>query len=71
MEILNYADSLRLQPANEQFAFVDHLRRQVIVQIDEQLFMADDLSAPGLAIDFLQLFEFLARIIKALPVMSS
>ena len=37
----------KLQPADQQFALVDHLRRQMIVQIDEQLLMPNHLLPPG------------------------
>ena len=41
-------------PADQQLALVDHLRRQVVVQVDEQLFVPDHLLAPGRAVHFLQ-----------------
>ncbi len=40
-------DPRQLHPADQQFALVDHLRRQMIVQVDEQFFVADHLLAPG------------------------
>ena len=50
-----------LQPADQQFALVDHFRRQMVVQIDEQLLVVDDFRAPGGAIEGLQLLELLLR----------
>jgi hypothetical protein len=41
----------RLQPADQQFALVDHLGRQVIMQFDQHLFLLHDLAAPCLAVE--------------------
>src|SRR3954451_4847970 len=46
-----------LQPANQQFAFVDDLARQMIVELDEKFLVADDLSLPRAAVHSLKLFE--------------
>jgi hypothetical protein len=43
---------LFLKPADEQFAFIDHLRRQVIMKVDEQAFVGDHFLAPGFAVHF-------------------
>ena len=58
----------RSQPADEEFALVDHLGRQMIVEVDEELFVADDLSAPELAVDGLQLLKLLTREFEAFPM---
>ena len=50
-----------LQAADEQFALVHHLGRQVIVQLDEELLMLDPLSPPQRGIEPLQLLELLSR----------
>ena len=34
----------RLESADQQFALVDHLRRQVVVEVDEELLVADDFA---------------------------
>src|SRR5437868_15502744 len=46
-----------LDPADEQFALVDHFRRQVIVEFDEQLFVAQNLLLPSGGIELLQFVE--------------
>ena len=40
-----------LQPADQQFALVDHLRRQVIVQVDEQFLVTDHFLRHAAAIE--------------------
>ena len=50
-----------LQTANQQFPFVNHFRRQMVVEIYEQLFMADHLVAPRGAINRLQFVESFLR----------
>jgi hypothetical protein len=37
--------------ANEQFAFIDHLGRQMIVEFDEEFFVSNNFFSPGCAID--------------------
>ena len=34
------------EPADQQLAFVDHLGRQMVVQVDEELFVLDHFAAP-------------------------
>ncbi len=46
-----------LQAADEEFALVDHLRGQVVVEVDEELFVADDFVLPAGAVDLLELVE--------------
>ena len=48
-----------LQSADQKLALIDHLRWQVIMQLDKQLLMADDLFTPRSSIDLLQLIELL------------
>jgi hypothetical protein len=38
-------------PADQQFTLVYDLGRQVIVEIDEQLFVADHFGAPGFVVE--------------------
>lgn len=38
------------QPADQQLALVNHFWRQTVVQIQEQLFMAEHFLAPGFAV---------------------
>ena len=59
---------LHLQPADQQFPFVDHLRRKMIMEIDEQLFMLDYFSFPGFAVDVLQPLESILRKVKTFPM---
>ena len=56
------------EPADQEFALVDHLRRQVIVQIDEQLLVLDHLFAPLRGIDSLHFLELLAVNVETTPV---
>ena len=42
-----------LQSADQKLALIDHLRRQMVVQLDKQLLMADDLFAPRSSVDLL------------------
>ena len=51
LRIPEFVSATDLQPADEEFAFVDHLRRQSIVEFDEELFVTKDLFAPGSAIE--------------------
>ena len=60
-----------LQPADQQLALVDHLRRQVIVQVDEQLLVLDHLAAPLRRVDALQLVELLPAMSRPRQSMSS
>src|SRR3984957_20551685 len=57
-----------LKPANQQLALIHHLRRQMIVQFDEQLFVADHFAAPRGSVEGLHFVEFFLRIIEALPI---
>src|SRR5690606_15617929 len=59
---------LPLQPADQELALVDHFRRQVVVQVEEEFLVADDLAAPGVAIDLLEFLELLLRKVEADPV---
>ena len=55
-----------LQPADQQFALVDHLRRQVVVQLDEQLLVLDHFAAATAPRSTrLQLVELLPREVQA------
>src|SRR5438445_3035418 len=56
-----------LQATDEEFAFVDHFFREMVVEFDEELFVVDDFTAPGFAVEFLESVEFLARKIQAGP----
>ena len=51
---------LASQPADKQFALVNHFGRQVIVKIDKKFLVTNHLSAPEFTIDSLQLIELLA-----------
>src|SRR6266511_1256888 len=57
-----------LQPADEQLALVHHFRRQVIVELDEELLVLDHFAAPPRGIDALQLVEVILRQIEPAPV---
>ena len=56
-----------LQTADEKFAFVDHFFGEMVVKLDEELFVVDDFVFPGGAIDGLQLVELLFGKVQALP----
>src|SRR5262245_52916376 len=56
-----------LQPADQQLALVDHFRRQPIVQIQKQLFLAKNFLSPGAVIEGLQLLNPLLRKIEPGP----
>src|SRR5580692_11716702 len=57
-----------LQPADQQFAFVNDLRRQMIVQLDKEFLVADHFRAPRVAVKGLQLVEALLRELQAGPM---
>src|SRR5580658_802808 len=57
-----------LQPANQQFALVDHLRWQMVMQVEEEFLVADHLSPPCGAIHGLELFKLLARKLEPRPL---
>ncbi len=46
--------------ADQQLALVDHLRRQVVVHVDEEFFVPNQLLAPGGTIYLLHLVELRA-----------
>ncbi len=54
-------------PADQQFALVSDHGWKVIVQVDEQLFVADHLGAPGFVVERPQFIELVAREIQTLP----
>src|SRR5665213_1766491 len=57
-----------LQPADQQLPLVDHLRRQVIVEHDEQLIVVHDFILPLGAVDGLEVGELFAGHVEAFPV---
>src|SRR5580704_15802350 len=58
-----------LQPANEKLALVDHLGREMIVESEEEFFVAHHFFAPGGSIEGLQLVErFLWERFETLPI---
>ena len=42
-----------LEAADEEFALVDHLGGEMVVEEEEELFVVHDFAAPGGAVDFL------------------
>src|ERR1039458_10252979 len=54
-------------PADQQLPLVNHLRWQMVVHIDEQLFVPNQLLAPRRAIHFLHLVELRARNVDPRP----
>ncbi len=56
---LQFAPPDGSQATDEQFALIDHFRRQVVVKEQEQLFMSQDFLLPCFAIDGLELVELL------------
>ena len=66
-ESTNSGPFFRSDTADQQFALVDHLRRQVVVQVDEQFLVAEDFLAPRGAVHFLHLLEILAREVESRP----
>ena len=62
----------RLEAADEEFAFVDELGGEAVVEGDEELFVVHDLALPGVGIDVLELVEEFAQLVagnvQALPV---
>jgi hypothetical protein len=58
---------LRLQAADEEFALVNHLRWEVVVEQEEELFVAHDFLLPLGAVDGLQLVEGGLGEVEALP----
>src|SRR5260370_6263262 len=57
-----------LKPANKQFAFIDHLRRKMIVKQDKELLMPHHLLLPLVTINRLELVEDGARKLQPLPI---
>src|SRR4051794_21778133 len=55
------------QPADQQFALVDHLWRKMTMQVDEKLFVADDLGLPRCTVHRLELVERFLRKVHAFP----
>lgn len=53
LSIVAMSASAPLQPADQQFPFVDHFRRQVVVQFDQHLLLPHDLAFPCLAVESL------------------
>ena len=62
----------RLEAADEEFALVDELGGEVVVEGDEELLVVHDLALPGVGIDVLEMVEELAQLVagnvQALPV---
>src|SRR5579863_3448602 len=56
-----------LQAADQQLSLVHHFFRQVVVQLDEQLFVVNHFMFPGVAVERLQFIEPLLRKIEAGP----
>src|SRR5215469_5173463 len=60
------------QPADQQLALIDHLRREVVMKQEEQLLVIHYLAAPGCPVDCLELVkkptQLLAGDADALPV---
>ncbi len=50
-------DVIALQAADQEFAFIDHFGWDVVVDCDEEFFVADDFAFPLFAVDFLKDFE--------------
>src|ERR1039458_638384 len=67
-----YSDSAliaaRLQAADQQFPLVDHLRGQMIVQVDKELFVSHHFFVPCLPVDGLQFVEALLGIVEPSPI---
>src|ERR1700721_640467 len=57
-----------LQPANQQFSLVNHLRWQMVMQVEEELLVADHLSPPCGAVHGLELFKLLPRKLEPGPL---
>jgi len=57
-----------LEAADEEFAFVDHLWWEVVVEQEEELFVAHDFFVPGGAVYVLELVEFGLGHVEAVPV---
>ncbi len=49
--------AVALQPADQQFALVDHLRRKMVVQFDEKTFMSNYFLPPSRTVHFHQIIE--------------
>src|SRR5882724_9346541 len=58
---------LRSQSADEELALIEHFWWETVVQRDEQLLMADDLSLPLFAIDGFQLLELFPGKFESIP----
>jgi len=43
----------QLQSADEQFSFVDHFWGEMVVEEEEEFFVAHDFVSPCVAVDFL------------------
>src|ERR1700736_6377991 len=56
-----------LQAANEEFAFVNEFLWQMIVQVEEKLFMPNNFPAPGGPIQALEFIEFFLWKIQSIP----
>jgi hypothetical protein len=51
---------IHLQATNQQLALIDHLRWQMVMQVEEKFLVADHLSPPGGTVYDLQLLKFLS-----------
>src|SRR5438045_3846702 len=57
-----------LETADEEFALVDHFLGEMVVELDEELFVVDDFVAPGFVVKMLQRVEFFFGKIEAVPL---
>src|ERR1035438_2551080 len=57
-----------LQAANQQFSLVDHLRWQMVMQVEEKFLVADHLSPPCGAVHGLELFKSLSGKLEPGPL---
>src|ERR1041384_4961848 len=61
------ATASNLQPADEEFAFIDHFLGEMVVELDEELFVFDDFVAPRFVLKVLQSVEFFFWEIETFP----
>src|SRR5262245_8979549 len=57
----------KLQAADKEFAFVDHLLGEMVMELNAELFVVNDFVLPGGTIDGLQLVELTFGKVEAVP----
>ena len=68
MQTTIHRGPIPLQAADQQFPLVDELLAKMIVQVEEEFFVADDFLAPCAAVHALEFLKRGLREVEPLPV---